>query len=255
MLRRARRGSASRSRAGAARPSASDVTVAGSMLSGAGSCCLAAGAPAWSTDRAPKDLEPRAVRKLKRDGAAGGAFLINAGRGPLQVDADIVTALDEGTLAGARSMSFTQSRCRGKPLWTHPKVTITPHNAGDISPRVFAPHVIAQIERFERGLPLEIRGRPHARILRGMRPMIARVVAVLLHCRSRQRRSSSGRRNSRSRPTTAIRCRIYQLDATDGAGRRARRSTRVGRRAMSRSINSTISTVRSAARPRRTSTS
>jgi glyoxylate/hydroxypyruvate reductase A len=36
-------------------------------------------------------------------------------------------------------------------------VTITPHNAGDISPRVFAPHVIAQIERFERGLPLDNR--------------------------------------------------------------------------------------------------
>ena len=65
--------------------------------------------------RAPKSwsascrrrLRPRAssssmlFRKLKRDGAAGGAYLINAGRGGLQVDADIVAALDEGTLAGA----------------------------------------------------------------------------------------------------------------------------------------------------------
>ena len=41
------------------------------------------------------------------------------------------------------------------PLWTHPGVTITPHNAGDISPRIFAPHVMAQIENFERGLPFE----------------------------------------------------------------------------------------------------
>ena len=40
-------------------------------------------------------------RKLKRDGAAGGAFLINAGRGKLQIDADILAALDEGSLAGA----------------------------------------------------------------------------------------------------------------------------------------------------------
>ena len=49
-----------------------------------------------------------------------------------------------------------RSRCRREsPLWSHPKVTITPHNAGDISPRVFAPQVIAQIERFERGLPLD----------------------------------------------------------------------------------------------------
>ena len=91
-------------------------------------------------------------RKLKH----GGAFLINAGRGPLQVDADIVTALDEGTLAGATLDVFPQEPPPpDSPLWTHPKVTVTPHNAGDISPRVFAPHVIAQIERFERGLPLD----------------------------------------------------------------------------------------------------
>jgi glyoxylate/hydroxypyruvate reductase A len=95
-------------------------------------------------------------RKLKRDGAAGGAFLINAGRGPLQIDADIVTALDDGTLAGCTIDVFPQEPLPAESqLWSHPKVTITPHNAGDISPRVFAPEVIAQIERFERGLPLD----------------------------------------------------------------------------------------------------
>ena len=95
-------------------------------------------------------------RKLTRDGAAGGAFLINASRGPLQVDADIVAALDDGTLAGATLDVFPQEPLPPQsPLWSHPKITITPHNAGDISPRVFAPHVIAQIERFERGLPLD----------------------------------------------------------------------------------------------------
>jgi glyoxylate/hydroxypyruvate reductase A len=95
-------------------------------------------------------------RKLLRDGAAGGAFLINAGRGPLQVDADILNALDNGVLAGVTLDVFPQEPLpASSPLWTHPRVTITPHNAGDISPRVFAPHVIAQIERFERGLPLE----------------------------------------------------------------------------------------------------
>jgi glyoxylate/hydroxypyruvate reductase A len=95
-------------------------------------------------------------RKLKRDGAAGGAFLINAGRGPLQIDTDIITALDEGTLEGATLDVFPQEPLpSGSPLWVHPKVTVTPHNAGDISPRVFAPQVIAQIERFERGEPLD----------------------------------------------------------------------------------------------------
>jgi glyoxylate/hydroxypyruvate reductase A len=95
-------------------------------------------------------------RKLKRDGSAGGAFLINAGRGQLQIDADIIAALDEGGLEGATLDVFPQEPLPpGSPLWVHPKVTVTPHNAGDISPRAFAPHVIAQIERFERGAPLD----------------------------------------------------------------------------------------------------
>ena len=94
--------------------------------------------------------------KLKRDGAAGGAYLINAGRGHLQVDADIIAALDQDTLAGATLDVFPQEPLLPEsPLWLHPRVTITPHNAGDISPRVYAPLVIAQIERFERGLPLD----------------------------------------------------------------------------------------------------
>jgi glyoxylate/hydroxypyruvate reductase A len=95
-------------------------------------------------------------RKLKRDGAAGGAFLINAARGGLQIDNDIIAALDHGTLAGATLDVFPHEPLpQSSPLWGHPKVTITPHNAGDISPRVFAPIVIEQIECFERGLPLQ----------------------------------------------------------------------------------------------------
>jgi len=94
--------------------------------------------------------------KLKRDGAAGGAFLVNAGRGQLQIDADIVAALNEGALAGATLDVFQQEPLpQSSPLWNDPRVTVTPHNAGDISPSVFAPQVIAQIERFERGLPLD----------------------------------------------------------------------------------------------------
>src|ERR1043166_5825993 len=59
-------------------------------------------------------------RKLKRDGgAAGGAFLINAGRGPLQIDADIVAALDEGVLEGATLDVFPQEPLPSdSPLWT-----------------------------------------------------------------------------------------------------------------------------------------
>jgi glyoxylate/hydroxypyruvate reductase A len=40
-------------------------------------------------------------------------------------------------------------------LWTHPKVYVTPHNAAQSDPRALVKYVLAQIERFERGLPLE----------------------------------------------------------------------------------------------------
>jgi glyoxylate/hydroxypyruvate reductase len=95
-------------------------------------------------------------RKLKYSGPAGGAFLVNAARGKLQVDADIISALDDGTLAGATLDVFPEEPLPPQsPLWTHPKVTITPHNAGDVSPSLFVDHIMAQIERFERGLPLD----------------------------------------------------------------------------------------------------
>jgi glyoxylate/hydroxypyruvate reductase A len=101
-------------------------------------------------------LDLALFRKLKRDGAAGGAFLVNAGRGGLQIDADILAALNEGTLAGATLDVFPHEPLpEDSLLWSHPNVTVTPHNAGDISPRIFAPIVIAQIERFEQGVPFD----------------------------------------------------------------------------------------------------
>jgi glyoxylate/hydroxypyruvate reductase A len=96
------------------------------------------------------------LRKLKRDGALGGAYLINAGRGMLQVDVDILAALEEGSLAGASLDVFpAEPLSRESPLWTHPNVIITPHNAGVSDPRALAKNVLTQIERFERGLPLQ----------------------------------------------------------------------------------------------------
>ncbi|HET9903362.1 MAG TPA: glyoxylate/hydroxypyruvate reductase A [Xanthobacteraceae bacterium] len=94
-------------------------------------------------------------RKLKRDGALGGAYLVNAGRGRSQSDADILAALKEGTLAGATLDVFaTEPLPPDSPLWSHPGVTVTPHNAGDLDPDVLVAQVLAQIERHEQGLPL-----------------------------------------------------------------------------------------------------
>jgi glyoxylate/hydroxypyruvate reductase A len=96
------------------------------------------------------------LRKLKCDGRAGGAFLINAGRGSLQIDADVLAALEDGTLAGATLDVFPTEPLPAKsPLWAHPKVTITPHNAAASDPDALVANIVAQIDRFEAGGALE----------------------------------------------------------------------------------------------------
>ena len=101
-------------------------------------------------------LNLKLLRKLKRDGALGRAYLINAGRGALQIDADIIAALDEDTLAAATLDVFpTEPLPADSPLWSHPNVTITPHNAASSVPHALVDYVLNQIARFERGEPLE----------------------------------------------------------------------------------------------------
>jgi glyoxylate/hydroxypyruvate reductase A len=95
-------------------------------------------------------------RELASDGALGGPALINAGRGGLQIEADILRALDEGILTGASLDVFEQEPLPAKnPLWSHPNVFVTPHNAAQSNPQALSKYVLGQIERFERGLPLE----------------------------------------------------------------------------------------------------
>jgi glyoxylate/hydroxypyruvate reductase A len=96
------------------------------------------------------------LRKLKRNGPLGGAFLINAGRGSTQVETDILRALDDGSLAGATLDVFEREPLPdASPLWTHPKVTVTPHNAAASAPSALVRNMLDQIERFEAGEPLQ----------------------------------------------------------------------------------------------------
>ncbi|WNJ89884.1 glyoxylate/hydroxypyruvate reductase A [Bosea sp. 685] len=93
---------------------------------------------------------------LARDGRLGGPFLINAGRGGLQVEADIMAALEAGTLKGATLDVFeTEPLPADSPLWSHPAVTVTPHNAAMSEPEAVANLIAAQIRRLEAGQPLE----------------------------------------------------------------------------------------------------
>ena len=107
------------------------------------------------------------LRKLRRDGAVGSAHLINAGRGLLQVDADILQCFDQNLLASATLDVFPQEPLpANSPFWRHPRVTVTPHNAAVSDPRFLVRNVLAQIERLERGEPLETYDRPRIRLLK-----------------------------------------------------------------------------------------
>lgn len=95
------------------------------------------------------------LRKLARDGVFGAPYLINAGRGGLQVEADILACLNDGTLLGATLDVFEQEPLPAdSPLWTHPGVTITPHNAAMSHPDAIGKQVADQIIDFENGEPL-----------------------------------------------------------------------------------------------------
>lgn len=107
------------------------------------------------TDETRGILDRRLFAGLARDGVLGGPYLINAGRGGLQAEDDILAALDDGTLAGATLDVFaTEPLPAASRLWSHPAVTVTPHNAADSDPDVLARDVARQILAFERGEPL-----------------------------------------------------------------------------------------------------
>jgi glyoxylate/hydroxypyruvate reductase A len=94
--------------------------------------------------------------RLNRTSPLGAPVLINAGRGGLQNEADILACLDDGTLGGASLDVYAKEPLPAdSPFWTHPRVVLTPHNAADTDADEISKYVARQIERFEAGGALE----------------------------------------------------------------------------------------------------
>ncbi len=94
--------------------------------------------------------------KLNRTSPLGAPVLINAGRGGLQNEDDILACLDDGTLGAASLDVFVQEpQPANSRFWTHPKVVLTPHNAADTDADAISAYVAEQIARFEAGGKLE----------------------------------------------------------------------------------------------------
>lgn len=101
-------------------------------------------------------LNRKLFRKLNRSSPMGAPVVINAGRGGLQNEPDILAALDDGTLSAVSlDVYATEPLPTDSPFWTHPKVVLTPHNAADTDPDEISRYVARQIARFEAGERLE----------------------------------------------------------------------------------------------------
>ena len=100
------------------------------------------------TELTPKHiLNKTTLAKLKPQ-----AYLINVARGQHLVDADLLTLLDNGTLAGAALDVFqTEPLPHNHIFWRHPKITITPHCSAITLLDESVAQIVAKIRALEKG--------------------------------------------------------------------------------------------------------
>ena len=83
-----------------------------------------------------------------------GSYFINAGRGDLVNEQDLVSALDEGSLSGAALDVFeTEPLPDDSALWTHDKVYLTPHIASITHPPTACRYIADAINDFRQDKP------------------------------------------------------------------------------------------------------
>ncbi len=104
------------------------------------------------TDATQGILDYDLLAQLARDGRLGGPVVINAGRGGLQNEPDILRALDDGKLKAASLDVFIEEPLPPEsPLWKREEILITPHNAAMSAPDAIAAQITDQIKNVESG--------------------------------------------------------------------------------------------------------
>ncbi|WP_027477481.1 2-hydroxyacid dehydrogenase [Curvibacter gracilis] len=84
-----------------------------------------------------------------------GASLVQVGRGPQLVEADLLAALASGQLAEAcLDVTDPEPLPAGHPFWTHPHIRLTPHIASMTQPLSAAEVVLDNLLRHATGAPL-----------------------------------------------------------------------------------------------------
>ena len=82
------------------------------------------------------------------------AYLINPARGEHLVEADLLTALNEGYLSGALLDVFTEEPLPADhPFWAESRIELTPHIAAATNPNTASEQVIQNIQRAKRNEP------------------------------------------------------------------------------------------------------
>ena len=76
-------------------------------------------------------------------------YLINVARGAVQVEDDLLEALDKGYLSGAFDVFEKEPLPKESPLWTHPRVQITPHIASITNPDAGVGQILENVQAIE----------------------------------------------------------------------------------------------------------
>jgi phosphoglycerate dehydrogenase-like enzyme len=81
-----------------------------------------------------------------------GAYLINIGRGAVIEEAALPEALDKGWISGAALDVFEKEPLPAdSPLWSHPKITVTPHCSGPSTMDGMVNGFVETLQAVERG--------------------------------------------------------------------------------------------------------